>query len=414
MGRINFERILSNIHLSDNTHASTDPLIKLKPFIDMYDRNFLHVYKSNKNISVDEASCKWKGRFSHKVYNPRKPSKFHIKLYQVCEADSGYVIAFEVYTGKANSACIEMSTPIDTMVNDTTKLVLGLLEKGQLLDKGYNVFTDNYYTSLELLFECFFRQTFGTGTVRSNRKNMPKAVIGAKLKKGESCFRRNGELLCMKWCDKHQVIILPTIDDAVEVAWKHDHHGNMQFKPIAFVEYTSNMWGCDLLDQLMTSYCMLRRSVKWWRKLFFHMLSLLLNNAYLLHKKFGVKPLAHDVFLEHVVQYLLNESLHNATTKVMRKRPAEMSTSCWFEGHHYPVHIPKCVGSKIGSKKCLACNFGKKELVAHDFTISLKLKLTSYQCDVCKVPLCIEPCFKTYHQSANYKQKLLHYRLTHL
>ena len=40
MGRINFEHILSNIHLSDNTHASTDPLIKLKPFIDMCDRNF--------------------------------------------------------------------------------------------------------------------------------------------------------------------------------------------------------------------------------------------------------------------------------------------------------------------------------------------------------------------------------------
>ena len=78
MGRINFEHILSSIHLSDNTLVSTDPLVKLKPFIDMCGRNFLHVYKSNKNISVDEASCKWKGRFSHKVYNSRKPSKFHI------------------------------------------------------------------------------------------------------------------------------------------------------------------------------------------------------------------------------------------------------------------------------------------------------------------------------------------------
>ena len=239
---------------------------------------------------------------------------------------------------------------------------------------------------------------------------MPKAVIGAKLKKEESCFRRNGELLCIKWCDKHQVIVLTTIDDAVEVAWKYDHHGNVQLKPKAFVEYTSNMRGCDLLGQLMTSYCMLCRSVKWWRKLFFHMLSLLLNNACMLHKKFSVKPLTHDVFLEHIVQYLLNESLGNATTKVMRKRPAEMSTSCQFEGHHYPVHIPKCSGSKIGSKKCSACNFAKKELFAHDFTISLKHKLTSYQCDVCKVPLCIEPCLKTYHKLANYKRSLLDYR----
>ena len=158
---------------------------------------------------------------------------------------------------------------------------------------------------------------------------MPKAVIRAKLKKGESCFCRNGELLCIKWCDKHQVIVLTTIDDAVEVAWKHDCHGNTQLKPKAFVVYTSNMPGCDLSGKLMTSYCMLHRSVKWWRKLFFHMLSLLLNNTYVLRKTFGVKPLTHDVFLEHIVQYLLNESLGNAT-------------SCHFEGHHYPVHIPKC------------------------------------------------------------------------
>ena len=120
------------------------------------------------------------------------------------------------------------------------------------------------------------------GTVRGNQKNMPKAVIRAKLKK-ESCFRRNGELLCLKWCDKHQVIALTTIDDAIEVAWKHDHHGNAQFKPKDFVEYTNNMQGCDLLDQLMTSYCMLCRSVKWWRKLFFHMFSLL-NKTFVLHK----------------------------------------------------------------------------------------------------------------------------------
>ena len=115
-------------------------------------------------------------------------------------------------------------------MNDTTKLVLGLLQKGQLLDKDYNVFTDNYYTGPELLFKCFYRQTFGMGTVQGNRKNMPKAVVRAKLKKGESCFCRNGELLCQKQYDKCEVIVLTTIDDAVEVAWKHDRHGNAKFK----------------------------------------------------------------------------------------------------------------------------------------------------------------------------------------
>ena len=104
----------------------------------------------------------------------------------------------------------------------------------------------------------------------------------------------------------------------------------------------------------------------------------------------------------------------NATTKVIRNRPAETSTCCWFEGHHYPVHIPKCSGWKIGSKICSACNFSKKELKAIGCAISLKQKLTSCQCDVCKVSLYIEPCFKTYHKLANYKRSLLEYRLSNL
>ena len=181
-----------------------------------------------------------------------------------------------------------------------------------------------------------------------------------KIEIGGILLSQEWRITVPKWCDTHQVTVLTTIDDAIEVAWKHDCHGNVQFKPKAFVEYTSNMWGSDLLDQLITSYCIFRRSVKWWRKLFFHMFSLLLNNACVLHKKYGVKPVAHDVFLEHIVQNLLNESMGNATTKVIRKRPAEMSTSCQFEGDHYPVHIPKGSGSKIGGKKCAACNFGKR------------------------------------------------------
>ena len=132
---------------------------------------------------------------------------------------------------------------------------------------------------------------------------------------------------------------------------------NIHLPQIPLINYVSDVeheedFGCDLSDQLMTSYCMLCQPVKWWRKLFFHMFSLVLNNTSVLHKKFGVKAVAHDVFLEHIVQYLLNESMGNATTKVIRKRHAKVSTACQFEGHHYPVHIPRCSGSKIGSKKC--------------------------------------------------------------
>ena len=286
MTRMQFEGILSNLHLNDNTQTNADPLYKLRPMIDMIDRNFLHVYTPDKNLSVDEASCPFKGRLSFRMYNPRKPCRFHIHLYQVCEAESGYCLGFEVFTGNKNSEAIRLSQPLDPDCTITTKLVLGLLEKTRLLDKGYHVYMDNYYSSPELMEELFFCSTFSAGTCRGNRKGLPKAITKCKLKPGEVCFRQNDALLCIKWCDKRSVLILSTIHEAVDInTGKIDRHGFPILKPEPVHDYTMKMRGCDISDQLMTSYSMLRRSVKWWRKLFFHLFALCINNAYILYKK---------------------------------------------------------------------------------------------------------------------------------
>ena len=92
-----------------------------------------------------------------------------------------------------------------------------MLEKTNLLDRGYHIYTDNYYTSPELLKELCLRSTFGAGTCRKNRKGRPKAVVNAKLKTNETCYHRANELLAIKWCDKRHVLILSTIHEVVEI-----------------------------------------------------------------------------------------------------------------------------------------------------------------------------------------------------
>ena len=237
--RPQFEQILVNLHINDNTKANPrDPLYKIRPVVDMVDQNFLHVYSSQKNISVDEAACLFKGRLAFKMYNPRKPARFHIRLYHVCEADSGYCMGLEIFTGNKNSKCVQMSKPIDPSCTTTTKLVLGLLEKTNLLDRGYHVYTHNYYTSPELLKELCLRSTFGAGTCRKNQKGLPKAVVNAKLKTNETCYRRANELLAIKWFDKRHVLILSTIHEAVEITTdKKTRSGEPIIKPEPVHEY---------------------------------------------------------------------------------------------------------------------------------------------------------------------------------
>ena len=214
-----------------------------------------------------------------------------MKLYQLCESQSGYAVAFEMYTG-SESKSVQTCKVLDKTVNKTCKLVMGLLENSGVLDVGYKVYFDNYYTSMDLTHELLSRYTFACGTVCANRKGLPVALTKSKLKKGELVFRCKGKILCLKHHDRREVCFLSTIHDANEVLVKN-RFGNHVLKPEVIVAYNQHMSGCDLADQLMTSYSFLRCNLKWWRKLFFHLLLLLLNDAYILNKKFGNVSLNH-------------------------------------------------------------------------------------------------------------------------
>ena len=53
-----------------------------------------------------------------------------------------------------------------------------------LLDKGYLLGVDNYYSSVALFDYLVTRKTDAIGTFRKNRKGVPKEVVSSKLKKG--------------------------------------------------------------------------------------------------------------------------------------------------------------------------------------------------------------------------------------
>ena len=303
MSRNRFQSILWNFHVNDDslnphrTHPRHDPLCKIRPFVEMCERNFLYAYKPSKSLSFDEACCPFKGRLRFKVYNPQKRNRFHIKLFQISESTLGYILGFHVYTGK-NLSCISYSSkPLDPECTKTTKIVLGLLESTNLLDKGHHIYMDNYYSSPELFSELYYRQTYACGTVGQNRKGLPATVKKAKLKPLESVFLRNGPMLCLKWRGpkKKPVTILSTIHSASELlTLKTDPHGNRIPKPVAIHEYTKNMSGVDISDQYMSFHVSLRKSMKKSRKLFFHLLNMLILNSHLLNKKFGKKKMNKD------------------------------------------------------------------------------------------------------------------------
>nr|CAH7748181.1 unnamed protein product [Callosobruchus chinensis] len=89
-----------------------------------------------------------------------------------------------------------------------------------LLNTGKILYTDSFYTSVDLAHELKNSQTHLVGTLRQNRKLNLKAVTNAKLKRGEMRVQKSStNVLVGKWKDKRDVLFLTTraVPEMVEV-----------------------------------------------------------------------------------------------------------------------------------------------------------------------------------------------------
>jgi hypothetical protein len=201
MSRDRYMQIRWNLHFSDNSVASADRLHKIKPILNILRRTFKEAYSPGENLCVDESLLLWKGPLSFKQFNPNKRARFGIKLFVLCDATS-YVLDLIFYTGAA--------TELDEkeILGVSTSVVTTLM--APYLDVGHKLYVDNWYTSPNLFLLLHDRKTNACGTVRINRKNMPKFSSG-KLSKGEVEAFVSGVLLAERWMDKREVRMLSTL-----------------------------------------------------------------------------------------------------------------------------------------------------------------------------------------------------------
>ncbi|XP_047488440.1 piggyBac transposable element-derived protein 4-like isoform X2 [Penaeus chinensis] len=167
MSRDRFDAITLALHFVDNKadHPAVDQLWKLRPVIDVLDKQFSSIFVPNKLISVDEILWDVNGRHQALQYVPNKRACRGLKVYKLCSSDgpeAGYTTAFGIYMGKDRR---ELPTSM--------KVLIDLMEKGSLMDKGYQVHTDNWFSSPKLFHYLQARKTSAVGTVQTNRKYMP-------------------------------------------------------------------------------------------------------------------------------------------------------------------------------------------------------------------------------------------------
>lgn len=196
----------------------------------------------------------------------------------LCESNTGYIWNSLLYTGKGTTWDEKYSqygiatSSVMTLCHDT------------LLDHGYCLTTDNFYTSPELVDILLQRKTDIYGTVRPNRRDMSGNMSKTKLQCGEVAAWQRGKVTAIKWEDKKDVHLLSTIHDASTAIVRVRDNKEVS-KPVAVVAYNHTMGGVDRADQALTFYpVMHKQQKKYYKKIFRHLIEQCLWNAYVLSR----------------------------------------------------------------------------------------------------------------------------------
>nr|XP_054750234.1 piggyBac transposable element-derived protein 4-like [Lytechinus pictus] len=400
MPRNRYSLLRRFLHLSDNTapNPNNNRLHKLESFLSLLIPKFRSLYLPKKMISPDESMIKFKGRLGIVQYMPKKPIKWGIKAWALCESDSGYTWNWKVYTGREEALQAvnagdhdgPNSHPPESSIYASGKVVLSLVEG--LEGKGYWLFCDNFYTS-PALFQKLNEIGFGCcGTARSVGKGTSTGANPKvhKMKKGDrpKYYKKKGQM-CVVWMDKKPVTLLTTLDgpgeDVKRIRSRQGVDGHREIsRPTAISTYNKHMGGVDKADQLIQYYLHQHRSLKWWKRIFFHLLETTLVNAHIIYKSYDHPKLDLLQFRVKVIKAFFGWPRAQHGRRGSREGPAIARLT---PGAHFLKRVesrPDCV---VCSNRYI--RGGRKQ--------------TQFVCKSCDKAMCPTECFERFHTLVDYK-----------
>ena len=222
----------------------------------------------------------WRGNLSLHVYMPDKPHKFRVKLFMLCDWSNGYCLHLKSTTeqSKTHHRRWKYVTLSWGLFKCTCEIYI-------------NYFVDNYYTSQILFHDLYQQQTGACRTMRVNHKVISADLKTTKLKKGEINSMTNGTLQVLKWKDKRYVHVYD--DSRCLLCWHSQRvdrrTGEQFYRPACIVDSIKYMGAVDRCIQMIAYPAFKCFTLKWWKKVFFHLLMMATLNGYLLYKEHCAK-----------------------------------------------------------------------------------------------------------------------------
>lgn len=368
-----FDLLMSMLHFCNNERQpESDKLFKIANVSTIIRQKFKEAFLPFRNLRIGERLS-----FRGQNCNPKRRC-IKMRLFVLCDVKTGYVLDFVVQNTALKSK-EEMEL--------TNSVVITMMKP--FLYRGHNLYIDNLYTSPALAHHLISMGTNVCGKVKESYKGLPR--FRKVLQKGETESKHTGSVMALRWKGRWDVCMLTTFHNSEMKAVKARHHKSNAptMKPVCLVEYHSNTsTAAEHTDIKFSSLQCVRRSVKWYKKTFFHLMNLCLINAHALYQMHtGTYISMADFQLETTRQLL---QVHH-TPKLSPKggKPSKGDNPVRLSERHFPCYVPDTPKGKPGLRTCFVCT--------HTTLRPRKRRESRYMCDKCDKGLCVTPCFRIYH-----------------
>lgn len=317
--RDRFQLILKFFHLVDNSllfepsHPNYDPCGRFDVLVKHANTVFQRHYIPNQQLSIDESLVGTHCQSAIKQYIPnKKHHKWGIKFWMLCDSVSKYCLGFYCYKGAKSTDDKDSVEKYGLGFTVVEKLLL----MGNYLNKGYHLFTDNFFTSLHLAKSLLKQNTYLTGTIRRNRKEIPPEAKKATV--GEAKYLAHKDILMCSFRDKkskpNPVILISsnTDTDNVTIKKKKRNFEYEKVKPSMIDDYNKYMGGVDESDKMLYVYLDERRTLKYWKKVVFNIFGRMVLNSYILYvSNTTVKQITRLQFTSEIIEAIEKEWMNH-------------------------------------------------------------------------------------------------------
>lgn len=347
-----------------------DPGCITTEMINMFNKNAQANYSIGAYATIDEMLVGFRGRCAFKMYIPSKPNKYGLKMQCLADAKTHYVYNTYLYCGKNTDGLTltdeEKKQPIPVQA------CLRLCQP--ILNTNRNITTDNWYTSMELLTIMLSKGLTVIGTLKKNKREIPKEFLPHKDRKiDSSLFGFTKDFTIASYVPKKNksVILVSSMhhDNSVDESTK---------KPEIILQYNSTKGGVDAVDQMCSVYSSSRRTRRWPMPVLYRLLDMSALNAYIIQQSHErASKMTRMTFLKGLAKSLcepyMKERCYN------QRLPTQLRTNI---ATALQIHLPTIEpgeSQKLDRNKRKRCSFCKPA----------KRAKTVHLCTKCQQPICM-------------------------